>query len=166
MNCGEIQQVGSPMEVYDRPETRFVAGFIGSPPMNFVTGSFAANEDKLSFVAAGLKVVFDDQHGRTLAASDAKANAIELGVRPEDIGVARCETDDGVNCGSVSLVEPLGDCKLLHIAIGSKQTAKLVCKVEPRADIAKGDCVRLRFNSENAHLFDTVSGDNLTLDRG
>jgi multiple sugar transport system ATP-binding protein len=166
MNCGEIQQVGSPMEVYDRPETRFVAGFIGSPPMNFVSGSLAPNDGKLSFVAAGLKVVFDERQGRTHAAFDAKENAVELGVRPEDIVVEKCETDDGVNCGSVSLVEPLGDCKLLHIAIGSKQTAKLVCKVEPRSGIAKGDRVRLRFNSENAHLFDTVSGDNLTLDRG
>ncbi len=180
MNRGEIQQIGSPMEVYDRPATRFVAGFIGSPPMNFVSGSLTANDDKLSFVADGLEVTFDEKQGRTLAAFDAKSKAVELGVRPEDIVVEKCETDDGVNCGSVTLVEPLGDCKLLHIAIGSaetsevlkpsevsrEETAKLVCKVEPRANIGKGDRVRLRFKSDNSHLFDTTSGDNLTLDRG
>ena len=118
--------------------------------------------------------------GRTVTVFREPGKAVELGVRPEDIIVEKCESHDGVNFGSVSMVEPLGDCKLLHIAIGldptsedskpsevsRRETAKLVCKVEPRTNIVKGDDVRLRFHSEHVHLFDTASGDNLTLDRG
>ncbi|MBI2480380.1 MAG: ATP-binding cassette domain-containing protein, partial [Planctomycetia bacterium] len=179
MNCGEIQQIGSPMEVYDQPETRFVAGFIGSPPMNFVSGSLVSSADRLSFVAAGLKVEFSEKQEHALAASEIK-QAVELGVRPEDIIVEKSETNRSVNSGCVSLVEPLGDCKLLHIAVGSDQpfevlktsevprneVARLVCKVEPRANFATGDCVRLRFKAENVHVFDAASGKNVTLDRG
>jgi multiple sugar transport system ATP-binding protein len=179
MNCGEIQQIGSPMEIYDRPDTRFVAGFIGSPPMNFVAGRLASNDERRSFAAAGLEVILDEKQEHRLLAFD-RRQAVELGVRPEDIVVEKSETSGGVNCGSVSLVEPLGDCKLLHIAVGSDQTsevlrtskvprneaARLVCKVGSRANIAKGDRVRLRFNAENVHLFDVASGNNVTLDRG
>ncbi|MEO8493764.1 MAG: sn-glycerol-3-phosphate ABC transporter ATP-binding protein UgpC [Planctomycetota bacterium] len=173
MNDGEIQQIGSPMEIYDQPETRFVAGFIGSPPMNFVAGGLSSSDGQLSFVAAGLNVELDERVKTRLAAFGGKEQSVELGVRPEDIVVEKCQAGGNVNCGSVSLVEPLGDCKLLHIAVGSKQTSevarreasRLVCKVEPRANIAKGDRVRLRFNSENTHLFDTSSGNNLTLNR-
>jgi multiple sugar transport system ATP-binding protein len=179
MNCGEIQQIGSPTEVYDRPESRFVAGFVGSPPMNFVPGRLATSAERHSFVAPGLNLVLSEKRSPTLAALEEQQD-VELGVRPEDIIVERCETYGGVNCGSVSLIEPLGDCKLLHIAVGSQQISndfkttevqrneavRLVCKVGPRANVTIGDCVRLRFNAENIHLFDTTSGDNLTLDRG
>lgn len=179
MNCGEIQQIGSPTEVYDRPESRFVAGFVGSPPMNFVPGRLATSAERHSFVAPGLNLVLSEKRSPTLAALEEK-QAVELGVRPEDIIVEKCETYGGVNYGSVSLIEPLGDCKLLHIAVGSQQISndfntaevqeneavRLVCKVGPRVNVTKGDYVRLRFNAENIHLFDTTSGDNLTLDRG
>jgi multiple sugar transport system ATP-binding protein len=172
MNCGEIQQIGSPMEVYDRPETRFVAGFIGSPPMNFVTGRVGSDDGKPSFVGTGLKVGFQEKQGPTLTEFPVEGTSVELGVRPEDIYVEKCEANRDVNLGCVSLVEPLGDCKLLHISVYSDasgsaaETAKLVCKVEPRTNIAKGDDVRLRFPTENVHLFDATGGHNLTLDRG
>lgn len=172
MNCGKIQQIGSPMEVYDRPETRFVAGFIGSPPMNFVSGSLALSAGRLAFIVAGLEVMFDEKQKQTLAAFDTK-QTVELGVRPDAIAVEKSQTNGGVNCGSVSLVESLGDCKLLHVAMNScvsdwpEDAARMVvCKVEPRADIAQGDCVRLRFDAESVHLFDVVSGKNVTLCRG
>ncbi len=167
MNGGEIQQIGSPMEVYDRPKTRFVAEFVGSPPMSFVPGNLTSSGERLAFVAAGLKVILDERPAHKLALDEKWA--VELGVRPEHIVVEKCETNDGVNCGSVTLVETLGDCKLLHIAVGSGQAgevARLVSKVESRVKIAAGDCVRLRFNTENLHLFDRTSGENLTLDRG
>jgi multiple sugar transport system ATP-binding protein len=179
MNCGGIQQTGSPMEVYDRPETRFVAGFVGSPPMNFIPGRLATSNERHSFIAPGLKMVLNEKQAHALTALEEK-ESLELGVRPEDIIVEKCETYDGVNCGSVSLIEPLGDCKLLHIAIGLQQISsdfntaevqgneavRLVCKVGPRTNITKDDFVRVRFKAENIHLFDTTSGDNLTLDRG
>ncbi|MBC8355890.1 MAG: ABC transporter ATP-binding protein [Planctomycetes bacterium] len=172
MKDGEIQQIGSPMEIYDRPDSRFVAGFIGSPPMNFVTGGLVAVEDKLSFVATGLQLEFGEKRKKRLRAVTVEAESVELGVRPEDIVVEKCESDGDVNCGDVSMVEPLGDCKLLHISAGSddgrspREASKLVCKVEPRASIEKGDCVRLDFNSANLHLFNAMSGQNLLLDRG
>ncbi|HRX82200.1 MAG TPA: ATP-binding cassette domain-containing protein, partial [Pirellulaceae bacterium] len=171
MKDGEIQQIGSPMEVYDRPKTRFVAGFIGSPPMNFVSGRLAADADELSFVAAGLKIEIDQKQTQLLAAVG-NEQTVELGVRAEDVMVEKCETDSGVNFGSVSLVELLGDCKLLHLLVGpdrsgaQNEVTKLVCRVESRADIARGDAVRLRFKAENLHLFDDNSGANLIADRG
>lgn len=171
MKDGEIQQIGRPMEVYDRPETRFVAGFIGSPPMNFVSGSLTSSDDKVSFVAPGLKVFADQRHTRKLTtASDERV--VELGVRAEDVMVEKGETDGGPNIGIVSLVESLGDSKLLHVSVDSdlsekqNEVTKLVCRVESRADLANGDNVRLRFRTENLLWFEADSGNNLIRDRG
>ena len=168
MQDGEIQQIGSPMEIYNQPDTRFVAGFIGSPAMNFVRGELTSENDRLSFVTTGLKVELTKEQERTLAAFAEPRQAVELGVRPEDIIAERAENGGDANIGSVALVEPLGDCKLVHLTVGSEthatrsETARVICKVDPRTSMTKGDRVRLRFNPENIHIFDTPSGNNLT----
>ena len=139
--------------------------------MNFVTGRVGSDDGKPSFVGTGLKVDFHENEAPALAEFPAEGKAVELGVRAEDIDVEKCEASHDVNLGCVALVEPLGDCKLLHVSVNSDastspgETAKLVCKVEPRVNIEKGDDVRLRFRAENVHLFDAADGHNLTLDR-
>lgn len=138
MKNGEIEQIGNPMEVYDRPETRFVASFIGSPPMNFVAGNLTQNDGKLLFVASGLKIEIDQKQQQNLMAGDKQRNA-ELGVRAEDVIVEKGVIDGGMNSGRVSLCESLGDSKLLYISVNSELSSKqgdatkLVCRVEPRA---------------------------------
>jgi multiple sugar transport system ATP-binding protein len=160
MNHGKIEQIGTPMEVYDRPESRFVAEFIGSPPMNIISGTTASEHDDLFFVAAGVKIRLNARKLRN-ATSIRNAEKVNLGIRSQHIAVERGDATEGVFCGKVIRIEPLGDCKLIHVTNGSAEDASLVCKVEPNAEFETGDCARLRFNHDNLHLFDAVSGKSL-----
>ena len=85
---GRIQQVGRPIELYRRPVNRFVAGFIGSPPMNFVAGHAQAEDGRLAFVADGVRVALPaEAHGGRRYPSE----AITLGIRPEDLTIVSGE---------------------------------------------------------------------------
>jgi multiple sugar transport system ATP-binding protein len=169
MDGGEIQQTGTPMEIYDQPKNRFVAGFIGSPPMNFVTGRLTKQDDRIVLVSEELEVLIPESKEKALTAACSASEEVVLGIRPEDVFVEPAESAVGSNVGVVSTVEPLGDCTLLHLAIasGSGDTKNggrtLVSKAEPRTEIGQGDAVRLRFAADRLHVFDRGSGNNLTL---
>ncbi|MFV1967944.1 MAG: ABC transporter ATP-binding protein [Pirellulaceae bacterium] len=166
MHCGEIQQIGEPMEVYDRPQNRFVASFIGSPPMNFVRGRIQGQGAEVCFVSAGdgLRVTqpLPQETGKDVG-------RVELGVRPEDIGVAARGEQSAQTRGVVSVVESLGDHTLIAVEINCPNTAegndqqRLICKTDPRTEVRAGDHVELTIDVQRTHLFDGRSGKNLTL---
>jgi multiple sugar transport system ATP-binding protein len=111
MRDGMLQQLGPPLEIYDRPANRFVATFVGSPPMNVLPGSL--DPDRRAFVVAGTALIL----GGDLFASCARAAVTELGVRSED--VALCAIDeDGALPGEIYVVEPLGSETLVSVRIG------------------------------------------------
>lgn len=162
MDRGVLQQVGTPEEVYDRPRNRFVAGFLGSPPMNFVAGRLDAEGGQTYFVGAGLKLALPRKE-------DSAPRDVELGVRPEDVLVGR---RGGTNLrggaaanGRVSLVESLGDSALVHVELNSTEKANqpktLVAKTEARPGLAAGDEVELGLRVERCHLFDMETGESL-----
>jgi multiple sugar transport system ATP-binding protein len=139
MDRGVIQQVGAPMELYDRPRNRFVAGFLGSPPMNFMTGSLKESGDGELSLGEGPTAI------RLGAALSTQIRSLGLrrcvlGVRPEDVrltpaqdAVARQGYDKGnVNdkqnarvLGTVHMVESLGDATLVSVLVGSERTDRI-----------------------------------------
>jgi ABC-type sugar transport system ATPase subunit len=147
MSRGHIEQVGTPLEIYNRPSTRFVAGFFGAPTMNFIEGMVEANGNARLFRADGL------EHPLSAAVPAALAGRkVVLGVRSEHVLVA----DAGELRGTAQLTEPLGDETLVHFDDGRGHD--LVAKVGPATGIQPGSAITFRFASDYCHLFDADDG--------
>ena len=152
INNGLIEQTGPPIEVYDRPKTRFVAAFIGTPPMNFLPGTVSRNAAGLVFRGDGFEIAFPEPPpGRN--ASLAGGNA-DLGVRPEDLKPA----EEGGIPGQVRLVEALGNEKLVYADAGEMS---LIARYDSHMAVEPGQRVRWVPNPAKLHLFDRESGRNL-----
>jgi multiple sugar transport system ATP-binding protein len=147
MSKGRIEQVGTPLEIYNRPATRFVAGFFGTPTMNFLEGTVEANGSTRRFHAAGLEHPLPAAVPATLAGRE-----VVLGVRSEHVLV-----DDGAaHRGVAQLTEPLGDATLVHFDYG--QDTGLVAKVKPTTLVQPGNTLSFQFASEYCHLFAKEDG--------
>jgi len=159
MNEGVAHQIAPPQEVYDRPADLFVAGFIGTPPMNFLRGTLEGDAEALAFRSGGICLPVPAARRAKLAAwSDVP---LVLGIRPEDICVAADETqrEVGTITALARVVEPLGDQRLVHFAVGNDS---LVAKLAARASVRVGDRVPLRLRMDNAHFFEAATGKNIT----
>jgi len=146
MNGGRIEQVGTPIELYDHPLNVFVAGFIGSPAMNFIVGQAQASP-------AGLQLATSDGAAFPLPPDVAPAigQAITLGVRPEHLAVA----EQSLVRLKVDIVEPTGDETNLYGKVGGE----LVCvRLHQRVAITEGQVVPLAWPLDRLHVFDTASG--------
>ncbi|HEX9822369.1 MAG TPA: sn-glycerol-3-phosphate ABC transporter ATP-binding protein UgpC [Methylomirabilota bacterium] len=153
MKDGWIQQVGEPMELYGRPANKFVAGFIGSPAMNFV--DVGINEAGGAVVAEtqGLRLAVPAAKAGTLRAY--KGQQVVLGVRPEDVHVATgADAPHHVFDATVEVVEPLGSEILLDVRIGR---STIVARVEPSVRVKVHETVRLAVNADRLHFFDAKS---------
>jgi sn-glycerol 3-phosphate transport system ATP-binding protein len=140
MNAGRIEQIGTPEEVYLRPQTTFVAGFIGSPPMNLLEG----RADGSRFTIGGTTL--------PLPASAPRAGALVLGTRPEHLEVDAA----GTWSMTIEMQEMLGAERLLHGHVGE---ASCTVRVPGTLAVARnGDTLRLRAAPEHLHWFDPASG--------
>ena len=140
---GRIRQIGTPTEIYNKPNSRYVAELIGSPPMNFIDGTFA--DGKFTAEKENVIVAIDG-----VSAS----GAATLAIRPEDIEI-RDSDQPGIDA-KVYEVEPLGAFTIVDIIIGEKIVK---VQVTGQPDFELGSGVRLNFDPLNCHLFDGVSGD-------
>ena len=152
MKDGKIQQVGTPLEIYGRPENLFVANFIGTPPMNFLQATLADGGKTLS--GKGFSLPVPDSL-RTLTAG-ADGRKVIVGIRPEHIlhpsATARGETSR--LSGKVEVVEPLGDKAIIHVRVGDDV---LVYPVEPHVMPQMGDQAELVLELDQLHLFDAAT---------
>jgi multiple sugar transport system ATP-binding protein len=150
---GSIAQIGAPLELYHRPKSRFVAGFIGSPRMNFLPGRVASVDPQ------GVTVTLDhtDENVRVPVSGDGLqvSQPVTLGVRPEHlefIGAATSENaQDAVLTRTVSLVEQLGEHSYVHL--DQPGGAALIAKAPGDTRLAPGDRASLRVPSRACHLF-------------
>ncbi|WP_416906160.1 ABC transporter ATP-binding protein [Micromonospora echinospora] len=186
MRGGAIQQVGPPQELYDHPRNLFVAGFIGSPSMNFL---HAAVEEGRLRTALG-DVPLGDRMRRELEGADAPRELI-LGIRPEHFEDAELVDDDTRQRGMefeapVDIVESMGSDKYVYFTVeGERASAaeleelaadtgadfagagsSLVTRLSAESTVTEGDNRRVWFNLEKIHLFDPTNGRNLTLHEG
>ncbi len=149
---GRVQQVDTPLALYDRPVNRFVAGFIGSPAMNFLDGRLVRDDGVALVTAAGTRLGLP---GFTPPAS-ALDRPVTLGVRPEHLAPA--DGDAGFTL-PVQVVEPLGNETLLYFRVDDTD---LVVRVPGAAVLAVETPVGLRAQPDHLHLFDPDSGRSLT----
>jgi multiple sugar transport system ATP-binding protein len=150
MKDGWVQQVGEPLELYNTPANRFVAGFIGSPAMNFIEATLGESDGAVVAEAPGLRLTLP---GPLAARARAKAGrAITLGIRPEDVHVAT-DSDPADLCfdAIVEVVEQLGSEILLDTRVGP---ATVVASVEPTMRIRSNERLRMSLKPERLHLFD------------
>jgi multiple sugar transport system ATP-binding protein len=140
MKGGVIEQYGSPDDIYSRPATRFVAEFIGSPAMNIVAGTPAAN----GYASHGIALDLTERQRGELGAP--RADGILYGMRPEALSFA----DAGLP-GTISLLEPTGP---ETYALVETPMGKLMARVPGKVHQQLGDNVFLRWHPEDAHLFD------------
>lgn len=146
LNGGHIEQVGSPRELYERPASRFVAGFLGSPKMNFLAARLQAPGETSLIDAAVLGMTTLPFDSSNLAAD----TALSLGVRPEHLSLKAAPGTAGV---VVTGVEYLGSETYVHLDTG--QDEPLICRCEVNAGWQTGDRVELQLDIDKIHLFDT-----------
>lgn len=142
MQGGRIQQIGTPAEVYDTPANRFVAGFLGSPSMNFIDGSVDA-QGRFNAGVVTLPLT-----------GGAAAGAVTLAARPEHIHV----DDNGPLHATVTLVEPMGNHQVVWLDCGGQA---LSCIEHDGRPLAPGQAVRFAIDSARVSLFDPANGQRL-----
>lgn len=161
MKAGIIQQVGSPMDLYNMPNNQFVAGFIGSPSMNFLECTIIEDEGAL----------FIDTGSFRLQMPEDKADIVKkhggrefvFGIRPEDIRKKRDKKEvynEAHQTAKISVVEPLGKENYVDLQIGSTEFMAII---GGNAPLHHGDDIELTFNMDRLHLFDkSGSGESIT----
>ncbi len=176
MRGGKLQQVAPPQELYDRPANEFVAGFMGSPPMNLLRVRTAPAEGRLALAVGAQRLelprAYEASHELP---TDADCELV-LGVRPEDIEVVD-EAGSGPTLRTrVERREALGAEILVHLAlveagapssvaydedVAITRPSVLVARMAPQARVGVGDVLNVRLNEERLHFFDALSGVSL-----
>ncbi|MFI9508024.1 ABC transporter ATP-binding protein [Nocardia sp. NPDC052566] len=145
LNDGRVEQVGTPAELYDRPRSTFVAGFLGAPPANLFPALVTGRDGGLRVIADGVDVAlpFDDP-------DSGGDTAVVAGIRPEHLRIGA----GGIR-GRVSMVENLGSEELVHVTVGAQR----LCARAPRpAGVAVGADIALDVDPDRIHLFHPGSG--------
>lgn len=143
MNSGQVEQIGPPLDLYDRPANLFVAAFIGSPPMNFIEGQ--ANAD-----GTGLNLANGTSLPLPTGAKAPSGRAVTLGIRPEHLDVAQTGWP-----ATVLVIEPTGSETQINAQLGD---IPLRILIRGRTDIRPGDTIHLDAPAKHVHLFDTHTG--------
>ncbi|MFQ6067107.1 MAG: ABC transporter ATP-binding protein [bacterium] len=152
MNEGIIQQVDTPQEVYDHPVNRYVAGFIGSPAMNFIPCTIVKGNGNIYATSKGFRLRIPSD--KTKMVKDYIDKEAVLGVRPEDIDAKSMVKDyepESVFEASVWVVEPVGSEKLAHIRC---EQYTLVARLDPHVDLKPGQTAEFVAKMDLAHVFD------------
>ncbi len=154
---GVIQQVAAPLELYYHPVNRFVASFIGSPPMNMVEGRIVAENGALQFVDDNACIQLEIPQDKHEALSSYAGKAITIGIRPEHMQANATQTPASGNSinARVEVVEPMGSEINLYIDIaGQSATARISSEARPRVD----EAFVLDIAMDQTHFFDADSG--------
>jgi len=157
---GVIEQIGTPAELYAAPRNRFVAGFIGSPTMNFLGARLSGDNGGLSLdVDGGARLAVPQRLAGAFASHAGKE--VVFGIRPEHLTNAITEHDRDAQVPisiKVEITEPLGADTLVFSRIGSQE---VVCRTTPEAAAVAGATMALRANLNHMHLFDPATGQAL-----
>ncbi len=153
MKDGVIQQCAPPLELYERPVNRFVAGFVGTPPMNFLTGRVLIENGHLYFDEGSARLRLPDRLQASVAAAEGRP--MVLGVRPECLSCSherRFAGADNVLGATITVIEPLGDKMDLHLSTAAHE--HLVARVEADRTLREGQQLPMYLNMDQVHLFE------------
>jgi multiple sugar transport system ATP-binding protein len=153
MSEARLQQVGTPQALYDHPANRFVAGFIGSPAMNFISVSIARSGEEVALKGAASTVPLPAQFGGRISGSE-----VVMGVRPEHL-MLNGTMPSGTLLGTADVVEYLGNEELIHVNAGGQD---IVAVVGSEHRVKPGDALQMRIPLDKVHLFDPETGLSLS----
>jgi len=148
---GEIVQCDTPARIYNAPANRFVGSFIGSPPMNFLSGTLRTVDGRLTIERDGARIPLPPARKVTAAPVD---GTVLVGIRPEHIEVTAAPAPEAI-AGRVVVLEPIGAQQLLTVRVGG-DTVKVTTSPEFQADA--GEQIWLRFNPDRIRLMDAHTG--------
>ncbi len=158
---GVVQQVASPLEVYDQPANRFVAGFFGTPPMNFLDGLIQYRDNNVYFITGGETILLPPRMRAALAAY--KDKQVVFGIRPEHLSAQPVsgQSQNAIAC-IVTVAEPLGDRMNMYLQSSSKE--RLTVSVDPRVSIQIDQAITIYLDVEKTHIFELGEmGKNISL---
>ena len=146
---GVIEQIGSPLDLYDNPANQFVAGFIGSPAMNFFTGDVEVHENKLvARLNSGTLPLNETKH-------ISAGQKIKIGIRPENLII----TDSGISA-TASVIEPTGP--ETHVVLRDIEGSEITLVSRERRNFEVGEKLHLTVKPSNMHIFDSENGNSIT----
>ncbi len=155
INKGQTQQYDTPLNVYNKPVNKFVAGFIGSPAMNFLNADLIQNGDQLLLKINETEWV--PNNDISLRIKDAQCKKVVLGIRPEHLIIqAENLNEFPVINTCIELIEPMGNELFVHLSISD---VRLTMRCLPDVDLKAGENLKLAFNPQNVYFFNTDSGD-------
>ncbi len=170
MNEGTIQQAGRPMDLYDWPANQFVAGFIGTPAMNFIEGQLVNGDSRFQFQFGDFSISLEQ---RLLMRGENRSRPAVLGVRPEHVRIENTRADGSQIQAIVRLIEMLGDSTIATLEVGrtswnagqgqmvhNDDVIYVLSRIEPRSDLQVGERVAISIDTANVHLFDPHTGEN------
>jgi multiple sugar transport system ATP-binding protein len=152
---GEKRQCAPPLEVYQKPADRFVAGFLGMPPMNFLEGELEQANGHIWFVSRDAHLRLDNADEAWLG--DATRRTVVAGIRPESLQISETGEDHHCIPATVQVVEPLGSMMDVYLALPSGK--RLVSRV-PAGKLSEGKVISLKVNPAEVHLFELPSADD------
>ena len=165
MKDGFVNQIGTPQEVFNHPANLFVAGFIGTPQMNFFDAVLTRAGDRYSVTVCGTVFEPSEEKQAALLAHNAQPGAVTLGVRPEHIMLCAPGAAHSVKA-SVDVSEMMGSSIHLHVTAGGKDVVMVIATVDlpegHESGFRYGDEVNFTFGGNVIHIFDSATGDALT----
>ena len=156
MRDGYIQQIGTPQEVFNNPRNLFVAGFIGTPQMNFFDAKLLKENGKYFVQLADVKVELSEDKQARLAANNVEPQDITLGVRPEHTNLV-----EGGVPAKVDVSEMMGSSVHLHVSAEGRDVIIIVPTIDMSTSYSIGDAVSFSFNGNVAHVFSKETEKNL-----
>ena len=165
MKDGYIMQVGTPQEVFDTPKNLFVAGFIGSPQMNFLKANMVKGNGGYAVELLGTKIALNEDQNKALAANGVGSQEITLGVRPEHTSVLFGNQENAIEC-TIRVNEMMGS--ELHLHLSTVHDDSIIVRLptidltgEQRRQLAYGNKLYITFPAKVMHLFDPKTEKNL-----
>ncbi len=165
MKDGYIQQVGTPQEVFDTPINLFVAGFIGSPQMNFLKAKLVKASAGYEVDVLGVKIPLNEDQNAVLTEKEVASQEIILGVRPEHTTVLFDNAENAIEC-TINVNEMMGS--ELHLHLSSANNDKIIVRLptvdltkEQRASLVSGNKLYITFPAKVMHLFDPATEKSL-----
>jgi multiple sugar transport system ATP-binding protein len=153
---GDVQQIGAPLELYNDPKNKFVAGFVGSPPINFIPAEIKNENGKLMAAAEDFKIEIPDERAQSLQPYLQKK--VLVGIRPEDLEYQPDPAETFPIKAEVRVIEPLGAEIHLHVSTGSHQ---LIARVAPKWEFKIGHVIQLRPDPSKMKFFDMQSEERI-----
>jgi len=155
MKDGLVQQVDSPQNLYDRPKNLFVAGFMGSPQMNFIDGEVVKKDSELFVTFGAHTIKLPESKAKKLVEGDYVGKTVVIGIRPEDIHDEEIfinNSPDSVVEATVKVYELLGAEVFLYFSID--ETYDITARVNPRTTARPDDTLKIAFDMSKLHVFD------------